>query len=294
MSKKFKRYIPSRIYQQNRQLYLDKYFDLFLTLFKTEDLTKQESDYFLKKLYFDGSIAVFKAKGSDDIFAFAPYAVNAWNSYDAPTKLQLINTRNAPFIPSKQMSVGTDCVIYYLRPNKKGLVNVVGRYASLLAEVDTALFLNLQLQKIPFAITGDKEAVERITDVIDRIIAGDISVFVAQNDTGNLSALSLNAPYLIDKLTEYRNSLESELKTRLGIDNSGVVIKKERLTADEVNSNNDELNDAFNVMLMTLEQCSKEMEEVFGTSIKFKPTKKIVDSFHDKDADCEEENITNE
>ena len=44
----------------------------------------------------------------------------------------------------------------------------------------------------------------------------------------------------------------------------------------------------FKVMLMTLEQCSKEMEEVFGTSIKFKPTKTIVDSFHDKDAQCEE------
>ena len=117
---------------------------------------------------------------------------------------------------------------------------------------------------------------------------------VAQNDTGNLSALSLNAPYLIDKLTEYRNSLESELKTRMGIDNAGVIIKKERLTADEVNSNNDELNDAFNVMLMTLEQCSKEMKEVFGTSINFKPTKTIVDSFHDKDAQGEMEEDTNE
>ena len=75
----------------------------------------------------------------------------------------------------------------------------------------------------------------------------------------------------------------------MGIDHAGVIIKKERLTADEVNSNNDELNDAFNVMLMTLDQCSKEMEEVFGTSIKFEPTKKIVDSFHDKDANGEME-----
>ena len=45
---------------------------------------------------------------------------------------------------------------------------------------------------------------------------------------------------------------------------------------------------------MTLEQCSKEMEEVFGTSIKFEPTKRIVDSFHDKDAEGEMEDNTDD
>ena len=71
-------------------------------------------------------------------------------------------------------------------------------------------------------------------DIVERILNNELVVYSAVGDINKLQTLATTAPYLIDKLKSYQVSLENELLTILGIDNSGTQAKKAQMLVDEV------------------------------------------------------------
>ena len=120
-----------------------------------------------------------------------------------------------------------------------------------------------------------------MTDIVDRILNNELVIFSSQDDISNLQALILNAPYLIDKLKSYQVSLENELLTILGIDNSGVQAKKAQMLVDEVNANNDIINDFGAAIEDQLKQYLDRANKVLNRNISIEAKSKPVDTTKD-------------
>ena len=91
-----------------------------------------------------------------------------------------------------------------------------------------------------------------------------------------IDQLNLNAPWIIDKLSQYKASIEGEMKTLLGIDNSGTRQHTQHMDLDEVNSNNDEINDMSNGAYSELKNGFERCNEILGLNLSVKQTSKPV------------------
>lgn len=244
---------------------LNKYFNLFVDSFDWKGLTYREVKYIMRKFWNDGTICAFKIKNLNKI-AFAPWVRDSWDLYGEPETVTLINERGSSLIPSTTQVVDKDVVIGWVQANEKGIYESVKFYIDRIANIEAVLNTNLNLQKMPFIIPVEKEDVQKIYDLITRILNNDVAIVAEDIDPSMFKAVATQAPYIIDKLYNYKQSLENELKTLLGINNNGKE-KEEQLQMAEVNANNDEINAHQNGYLDHLKDFCKRIKETLGIEI---------------------------
>lgn len=156
---------------------------------------------------------------------------------------------------------------------------------------------NLQLHKMPFLIPVDGEEADKVKDIVDRILDNELCLFAEGVDPNMFKAVVTGAPYILDKLHEYKVGLENELKTYLGVDNQGAVEKREQLNLDETNANNEEINDNAQNFLDCLNEWCDSVREVLGKEMAVEATSKPVDSvgeYHEGDKTGPKEGSDNE
>lgn len=255
--------------------YNNRYYNLFMAQFKWKGINKKQENFIMRKFWADGTIAAGKEKVAGELY-FTPYAVCDIDMYQQPEGINLVNYKNVPFIPNDKQIVNKDVVIGYIQHNHKGVYSTVNWYVRRIAQVEAVIYTNLQLHKLPYLIPVEPEAKKKAEDVITRILNNEIVVF-ADIDPDAIQAVQTDAPYIIDKLYDYKQCLENELKTYLGINNNGVE-KQEQLQLSEVNANNIEINDSENVFLDCLQTFCKDIKDVLGVDVSVESTSKPVEN----------------
>lgn len=218
---------------------LNKYFNLWMNTLKFPDtLTYQQIDFIMRKYWGEGNIAGFVHKLTGEP-VFTTFAAAMYNTYDWPIKVQLLNPRGVPFIPSNLQEVDVDCVVGYAQRNKKPISDVVNYYVERIVSVEMVININLQVHKTPFIIVSDPMTKQRIEQFMNQIANDEYKLFINSDEQNLFNALQTGAQYIIDKLYQYKCSLENELSEYLGIGNLGIQEKKEHLINAEVDSNNE-------------------------------------------------------
>lgn len=263
-TKKHKQECVEELFKKTRSLYFNKYYNLFINSVKINNVDAEQEHFIMKELWDKGTIAAFKIKNFG--VGFTPYAPQRFNMYDYPVTARLINKYNYPFIPNSELEVNKEVVLGWIQPNHKGIKEIVDYYVDRLTQVEMVINTNLNVHKLPFLIGIDPSDRDRMVALVDRILNNEIVVFTDLSDLERLKSLITSTPYIIDKLYMYRNSLESELMTYLGLDNLETN-KKERLLVDEVNANNCVINANREGMLKNINTFFDEINELFGTSI---------------------------
>ena len=212
-----------------------------------------------------------------------PFATISYNYLDFPETVNLINKRGVSevIIPSGEQVVNKDVAIVYCLPSHKPIKQLVKYYTDRIAQVEIIINNNLKLQNIPFVIGCNEESKDSMEDIVERILNNELVVYSAVGDINKLQTLSTTAPYLIDKLKSYQVSLENELLTTLGIDNSGVQAKKAQMLVDEVNANNDAINDFGNCIIDELKSWLERANKVLNRNISIEAKTKPVDTTKD-------------
>lgn len=134
---------------------------------------------------------------------------------------------------------------------------------------------------MPFVVGVDESNSKQLQDVVDRILNNEIVVSIGVDDINKLQCLLTQAPYLVDKLQAYIVSLENELLTILGVDNSGTQAKKAQMLVDEINSNNDIINDYGMSIEDELNMWLERANTVLNRNISIEAKSKPVDTTHD-------------
>lgn len=293
MSKKSKnRYItltPEDLFKKAKHIYMNKYYNIFLNTIKWKGLTREEEDYVMNKFWAEGTIAAFDFVKLD-MLGFAPYGVSGYGYLNVPTDVNLINERNTPGIPVKTLKVNEEVVIGYYQRNHKPVSMIVEYYVERMAQVDLIINTNLWTHAMPFVIgigtdQNDKSEAENI---INKVLGGELVIFASLEELNQVKTFVNSAPYIIDKLYAFRNNLESELLTYLGVDNSQIDVDK--LAVDQINANNQLINSNAKGYERELNKFCEKIKEVLGYEIGAETTTEIVASVH-QDMDKRESNM---
>ena len=266
--------------------YKNKYYNVWMSKFKwrglDEECAEQQENFIMRKLWSEGTVALRNIENTD-MMAAASYATNQYNIFDFPEVITLVKNRDASdkIIPKDPQVVNKDVAIIYCLPSHEPIEKIVDFYCSRMAQVELVINNNLKLHNNPFLISCTEENKQQMEDIVNRILNNELVVFCSQKDITNLQALLLNAPYLIDKLKAYQVSLENELLTILGIDNSGTQAKKAQMLVDEVNANNDIINDFGASIEDELKQYLERANKVLNRNISIEAKSKPVDATKD-------------
>lgn len=275
------------------RFYENKYFGLFLNAYKFTNLSKNQQRYLLKRMWINGTAACFIVEGTrsepslkqaltntsantvsvgqdnpEGLLVFTPYAVNQWNIEDEPSVITLVNLRGATFIPTDPKVVNKDVVIGWAHTSHTPVRALVMYYLEKIVDVENTIKTNLFVHKLPRLVIVSPEDKERVNDIMEAIERGENKLFLDVDDWNAIKNVldSSAGSYIIDKLYQYKQNLENELLTFLGINNVPIE-KKERLITDEAQSNDQLINDSSDCFLDSLKAFCEEIKDVLGYSI---------------------------
>ena len=262
------------IVQYFTQTFVNKYYDLYCQQLRFGGFDYRKNYRLKALLWSEGTAWIRKNPAGEPVVC--NYTVSSYNYDNLPATVQLVNTRDAPAseIPTTTQTVDKDGVIVWLRPNHKGLEEDVNYYIGKMAEAETCITINLAIQRMPWIIATEPENAEKLKDLMKKILSNEISIFtdIPRNE---IDAITLPAPWIVDKLTDYEERLKSEIKTLLGVDNIGWQ-NREQQNIDTTNAANDEINDHADSQKTELEDGFDRANEVLGLHLTVKQTSKPV------------------
>ena len=266
---------PSTIHSQNIALtkFFERYLiDDFLGQWEVKLPETWAYNYTMYTLVYFGFLAVINT----DKFGVIPQHCNLYG-FDVmyqPTTAQIIN----PLIPNAiDARIHRDTELIKLFPDFGGIYDLIQFYAEKMALLSEGIDINIINSKLSYIIGVDnKSSAETFKKTIDKVTSGEVCVVTGKelfSEDGtpmwNTFAQNLKQNYIASQQLEDLKKLKLMFDTDVGIPNSNTE-KKERLTDDEVNSNNIETQTKIELIATSLEESAKRVNKMFGTNISFK------------------------
>lgn len=245
--------------------YLNRLKEYALNMFEWINLPKTVDARFIELVLFEeGKINFFE----DKLIGFLALRVNESG------KQNVYNEFNKKYIYanngfSRVRNLRNSVTIYnnYLRTPTYTTVNL---YAIRLARVTRAIDLNIEAQKTPILITCPENQKLSLKNVYEQY-KGNAPVIYTDSEFNldSVKVLKTDAPFVVDKLTLYKHDIWNEVMTFLGVNNSNQD-KKERLVANEVDANDEQIEQARFNMLDARKDACKKINDMFGLNIDVK------------------------
>lgn len=275
-----------KLRNQIKRSYDNKYYNLFLNTFKFEpedNISEEEKKFLLKQLWCDGTIAITKNQFVD-MLVYTPYSIMDYNLYEYPETVRLVNLHMSPLVnANKNYIINKDCVLMWILNSKQSIRSLVDPFIDRIVSVEMIINTNLIAHKLPLLMTISEQDADKARDIINRLLEDEPVLFTDVKDLTNLQAFVSGTPYIIDKLYAYKNSLEAELQTLLGIDNNmSNDTRLEYLTVDQVNSSNILTNNMLKGMLDNMNAAFKKVDELFNINIEVKSNVEQSSSVHEE------------
>jgi hypothetical protein len=140
-------------------------------------------------------------------------------------------------------------------------------FAKRLAEVQRVCDINILQQRTPRIILTDKTQELTMRNMINQIDDNVLNIFGDKNimTPDQIRSIDTEAPYLADKLSDYKKEIFNEALTFLGISN--IDYKKERMITSETDSKNELINLNLQSYLATRKKACEQFNKLFGTNI---------------------------
>ena len=245
--------------------YLNRLKEYALNMFEWINLPKTVDARFIELVLFEeGKINFFE----DKLIGFLALRVNesgkqnVYNEFDK----KYIYANNG-FRRTRNLRNSVTIYNNYLRTPTYTTVNL---YAIRLARVTRAIDLNIEAQKTPVLITCPENQKLSLKNVYEQY-KGNAPVIYTDSEFNldSIKVLKTDAPFVVDKLTLYKHDIWNEVMTFLGVNNSNQD-KKERLVANEVSANDEQIEQARFNMLDARKDACKKINDMFGLNIDVK------------------------
>ena len=251
------------------------YYKLMLvarSLFEWENLPNNMDERWIEKYLFTSGKCIFY---KDPVMGYMVAGLDQQggvNCYGDPTSVYPV-AENYVYSGEKLVN-GENC--YVIRNNDLMLPNfpIIRHYAYKLCNIDRAIDTNVEAVKTPIIVRCSekqklslKNAINQRKDNEPVIWASDLADINEMVDT-----LTTNAPIVFPQLQTQKHMILNEVFTDLGINNANMD-KRERMVANEVEANNEQVKACEDVMLKARQQACKEINRIFGTNISVKRRK---------------------
>lgn len=257
----------------NNQTYIDfteRFKKVALSLFEWVNLPQSMNARYIEQcLYYEGKCAFLKDKNYGFINTKCSYSENL-NIYGEPTSL---NCYSYSYTEERKLYSGlelpnenefTESILVRNNSDMIATAPTLELFAYRLYEIQRAIDTNVNAQKFPILILADEKQKQTMINLYQKyngnypFIFGDKNLL--NNDT--LKAINTDAPYVADKLSEYKKEIFNEALTFLGINNI-MIEKKERLINEEANSNNEFINLNLQSYLVPRQKACEQFNEKY-------------------------------
>ena len=192
------------------------------------------------------------------------------NIYGLPTSLNCFSfdfSRIKKLYTGLPIEEGKDdsCILIMNNWDRIPTVATIQLFAYRLYEAETTAMTNIKAQKTPILITVDESQRLMMENMYSQyegnrpVIFGDKK----QLQDGIIKAIKTDAPFIADKVMDYKKEIWNEALTYLGINNI-MISKKERLITDEANSNNELINMNLQSFLIPRQEACKQFNKKYG------------------------------
>lgn len=247
--------------------YHNQFYNIWMSKFKVEGLDYRQNDFLFRKLWDLGTIAFFKRKYLDDL-GLATYATLEYDYLDAPSIINLLQNRDsAGIIPTEQQTVDETVVIGWAQRSGEPIATTMDLYASKLAAIDMLLVINEKVQKMPWILKVEEGNEKKVQAFYNKLKSDEPTLFFDLDDI-DPKALVSGAPYILDKLYNYKQAYMNEALTFLGVNNLGNIEKKERLITSEVDHNNELISSNNTNFTEPLKELIERVNDLFGQNLR--------------------------
>ena len=139
-------------------------------------------------------------------------------------------------------------------------------YALRMFEVENCIRVNINQQKFPWFVNTTPNNKKTMETMFEKVMNGEPYILGSKDRIGSVEVLTLNTPYIADKLNQYKYELEREVLSFHGLNNN--FEKKERLLVDEVNSNNDFIDRNVELMYRQRQLACESLNKKFGWNVR--------------------------
>lgn len=220
----------------------------------------------LEKLIQINGTAIFTKVG-DKFYVFRAGLGGVPNVYYRPTHAIIAN----PYLKyNADLIIDTDCVTIDNDIWRKGLMPMINKYASLIAECLISIRWATINSRMPFLLDADNDNTkEEMKDMIDHIIKGDKIEVIGHNvtqDGAKTLEYSANRSTTIRDLIETLQYLKAHWYNDLGIQ-SNYNMKREAISAGEAALGEDALVPLIDQMLDMRQDACKKINKMYGLDL---------------------------
>ena len=234
-------------------------------LFSWKNLPNNMDDRWIEKYLFTNGKCIFYKDPVMGEMVAGFGQMSSINCYGDPTKVYPVAPNYV--YEGDQLINGENC--YVIRNNDLMLPTfpTVRMYAFKLTNIDRAIDINIEAQKSPILVRcTDKQRLSLKNAINQR--RDNEPVIYADNsfDKDMITTLDLNPPLVFPDLQVQKHMVLNEVFTDLGINNANMD-KRERMVANEVEANNEQVKASEDVMLKVRQEACKQINRIFGTNI---------------------------
>lgn len=246
------------------------YFYYFRTLFRKAMSIYQFSgipekwdlDYMVTKLLGNGYITI-----TDTALGVIPLecGISGINVYNHPTKVIIAN----PVLGNLERTIDEDCALVKISYDYRGILDIVSRYATLLSECDSSISVNLMNSKVAFiGLVNSKQQANSMKLMYDKISSGEPAVFVKGDQINGDQILynHVKENFVAGDIQMLKRKIMSEFLTEIGVNNANTD-KRERLTDNEVEANDSEIQLNAGYWLDNIREGFDRANDMFGLNI---------------------------
>ena len=192
------------------------------------------------------------------------------NIYGLPTSLHCYSY---DFSTSKKLYTGLpmeegkddSCILVMNNWNRIPTIVTIQLFAYRLYEAETTAMTNIKAQKTPVLITVDEASRLMMENMYSQYEGNRPVIYGDKKQLGvdSIKAIKTDAPFIADKVMDYKKEIWNEALTFLGVNNI-MIQKKERLITDEANSNNELINLNLQSFLVPRQEACKQFNKKYG------------------------------
>lgn len=247
--------------------YLERMKKICLSMFEWKLPDTMNARYLEMCLYYKGQAALLK----DENYGFinTQAADSGYiNIYGLPTLLNCwsysYNSQRNLYVPESDDTEQDSCILVMNTFERVPTAATVELFAKRLADTQRVIDINLAAQKTPILLLTDKNQEFTIRNMYAQY-DGNTPVIYANKDQLNPDAIrtiETEAPYIIDKLLQYKREIWNEFLSFVGVSN--LSEKKERLVTAETDSNNELVNLNMQSYLIPRQKACEEFNKFFN------------------------------
>lgn len=257
--------------------YLERFKKVALSVFEWVNLPKSMNAMWLEKcLYYHGQATLLKDKqygfintncssnGKLNIYGL-PVSLNCYSFEYSSNRKLYTGLLEGLTDAQKEARKFYECILVQNNWDRTPTAGSMELFAYRLYEAERTADVNIKAQKTPVLLLVDESQRLTMENMYSQYEGNKPFIFGDKKNLNpdSLRSIKTDAPFIADKIIDYKKEIWNEALTFLGINNI-MVDKKERLITDEANSNNELINLNLQSYLAPRQEACRQFNEKFG------------------------------